>query len=355
MISPSYEQMSFMTETFEEVAVPHSHPSFLLDTLSERLMIERSERPGPGNIVPSVKVSSRPSILHTAEIDSPSRPPSLPYTVLREFNSTSQQTHCPMRRSSDTLSYVTEFRHIVLCDGQDGHTQPDADLDEEMEKVFTMPDDEKFDLAKFGTSPDSSSGRSFGEKDFNSHRKNSFPHMHKSIHSRSMKKRDPSPRGSESERSDGGTWTDVNPDWLAQAPDSRKLSTLEIESDTGQKEVPAASTSNVDNLPSLPSTVVATTRRTFPSSSPDLAPRSDIPNHQTLPALHHDTSSRRSAPYSSFVTPSPPSQRSPLSKGTLSHPNLISQHPPASSIHRQKDKLACRHQQEDEAIRPAPT
>nr|CAD7435243.1 unnamed protein product [Timema monikensis] len=158
------------------------------------------------------------------------------------------------------------------------------------------------------------------------HRKNSFPHMHKSIHSRSMKKRDPSPRGSESERSDGGT------DWPAQAPDSRKLSTLEIESDTGQKEVPGASTSNVDNLP-----------RTFPSSSHDLAPHSDIHSRRGTTKSHQPPTATTLVAGVHPTHPSSCPHRGQFHSGMgFSHRNR----------QQQKVKLARRHQQEDEATRP---
>ncbi|KAK7789062.1 hypothetical protein R5R35_002562 [Gryllus longicercus] len=89
---------------------------------------------------------------------------------------------------------------------QDGHgVEAGADLDEEMEKVFAMADEERFDVAKLAASPDSTaSKRSFGEKEYAMHRKKSYPHMHmplKSIHSRSMRKRVGSPP-SESEGAD---------------------------------------------------------------------------------------------------------------------------------------------------------
>jgi hypothetical protein len=41
------------------------------------------------------------------------------------------------------------------------------DLDEEMEKVFAMAEDDRFDVARFAASPDSNtSKRSFSEKDY---------------------------------------------------------------------------------------------------------------------------------------------------------------------------------------------
>ncbi|KAJ9594411.1 hypothetical protein L9F63_014169, partial [Diploptera punctata] len=57
----------------------------------------------------------------------------------------------------------------------DGHgVETGPDLDEEMEKVFAMAEDDRFDVSKFAASPDSnSSKRSFNEKDY-SQRKNMF-------------------------------------------------------------------------------------------------------------------------------------------------------------------------------------
>ncbi|XP_063244472.1 band 3 anion transport protein isoform X2 [Bacillus rossius redtenbacheri] len=125
---------------------------------------------------------------------------------------------------------------------QDGHTEPGADLDEEMEKVFTMGGD-KFDVAKFGASPDSSSGRSFGEKDFIQHRKKSYPHPHipKSLLSRPARKRDSSPRESESEKSDAGTSAEVG--------DSRKMSAVEMSLDEDPCLPSVPSSSTAANMP----------------------------------------------------------------------------------------------------------
>ena len=54
---------------------------------------------------------------------------------------------------------------FVQVDGHGVETGPD--LDEEMEKVFAMAEDDRFDVSKFAASPDSnSSKRSFNEKDY---------------------------------------------------------------------------------------------------------------------------------------------------------------------------------------------
>ncbi|XP_076623147.1 anion exchange protein Ae2 isoform X5 [Colletes latitarsis] len=86
------------------------------------------------------------------------------------------------------------------------------ELDEEMEKVFAMDAGERFDVARLG-SPTESAGSNrdrdrdrgppprYGDRDFNQHRKRSYPHPYmplKSIHSRSMR-RHLSPEGSTAE------------------------------------------------------------------------------------------------------------------------------------------------------------
>lgn len=95
-------------------------------------------------------------------------------------------------------------------DGHGAETVPE--LDEEMEKVFAMDVGEKFDVARLG-SPTESAGSDrdrdrgplprYGDRDFNQHRKRSYPHPHmplKSLHSRSMR-RHLSPEGSTAEAS----------------------------------------------------------------------------------------------------------------------------------------------------------
>ncbi|XP_050464281.1 band 3 anion transport protein isoform X3 [Cataglyphis hispanica] len=90
----------------------------------------------------------------------------------------------------------------------DGHgAEMGPELDEEMEKVFAMDTAEKFDVARLG-SPSESTGSDrdrdrgpprYSDRDFNQHRKRSYPHPHmplKSLHSRSMR-RHFSPEGSE--------------------------------------------------------------------------------------------------------------------------------------------------------------
>ncbi|XP_046734499.1 band 3 anion transport protein isoform X1 [Diprion similis] len=91
----------------------------------------------------------------------------------------------------------------------DGHgTETGPELDEEMEKVFAMDMGEKFNVSRLG-SPSESAGSDrergapprYGERDFNQHRKRSYPHPHmplKSLHSRSMR-RHLSPEGSVTE------------------------------------------------------------------------------------------------------------------------------------------------------------
>ncbi|XP_054012180.1 band 3 anion exchange protein isoform X2 [Hylaeus anthracinus] len=94
----------------------------------------------------------------------------------------------------------------------DGHgTEAGPELDEEMEKVFAMDGGKRFDVARLG-SPTESAGSDrdrdrdrgpprYSDRDFNQHRKRSYPHPHmplKSIHSRSMR-RHLSPEGSTAE------------------------------------------------------------------------------------------------------------------------------------------------------------
>ncbi|XP_076623146.1 anion exchange protein Ae2 isoform X4 [Colletes latitarsis] len=98
----------------------------------------------------------------------------------------------------------------IKVDGHGMETGPE--LDEEMEKVFAMDAGERFDVARLG-SPTESAGSNrdrdrdrgppprYGDRDFNQHRKRSYPHPYmplKSIHSRSMR-RHLSPEGSTAE------------------------------------------------------------------------------------------------------------------------------------------------------------
>ncbi|XP_020280294.1 band 3 anion exchange protein isoform X2 [Pseudomyrmex gracilis] len=90
------------------------------------------------------------------------------------------------------------FGRRVSVDGHGAEMGPE--LDEEMEKVFAMDTGEKFDVARLG-SPSESVGSDrerdrgppprYGDRDFNQHRKRSYPHPHmplKSLHSRSMRR-----------------------------------------------------------------------------------------------------------------------------------------------------------------------
>lgn len=117
-------------------------------------------------------------------------------------------------------------------DGHGAETVPE--LDEEMEKVFAMDVGEKFDVARLG-SPTESAGSDrdrdrgpprYGDRDFNQHRKRSYPHPHmplKSLHSRSMR-RHLSPEGSttevspEEEERNGGHGNEI--DILDNGPSS---------------------------------------------------------------------------------------------------------------------------------------
>ncbi|KAK6629364.1 hypothetical protein RUM43_003181 [Polyplax serrata] len=131
-----------------------------------------------------------------------------------------------------TLSSLNSNRpKNILSDSHGIEAGPD--LDQEMEKVFSM-DGEKFDLSKISTSPDSVSisKRQGGEIDLNLHRKKSYPHVYpplKSLHFRGSK-RLTSPRPSESESADGGS----------DANTSRKNSKTGMESDACQSptEIP---------------------------------------------------------------------------------------------------------------------
>ncbi|CAK9798177.1 Anion exchange protein 2 [Anthophora quadrimaculata] len=110
-----------------------------------------------------------------------------------------------MENTKRKLSFLG-FGKRVSVDGHGAETGPE--LDEEMEKVFAMDTGEKFDVARLG-SPCESSGSDrdrgppprYGNRDFNQHRKRSYPHPHmplKSLHSRSMR-RHFSPEGSTTE------------------------------------------------------------------------------------------------------------------------------------------------------------
>jgi hypothetical protein len=58
--------------------------------------------------------------------------------------------------------------HFILLLQVDEHgVKTGPDLDEEMEKVFAMADEDRFDVAKLAASPDSNtSKRSLNEKDY---------------------------------------------------------------------------------------------------------------------------------------------------------------------------------------------
>ncbi|XP_015430011.1 PREDICTED: band 3 anion transport protein [Dufourea novaeangliae] len=114
-----------------------------------------------------------------------------------------------MENTKRKLSFLG-FGKRVSVDGHGAEAGPE--LDEEMEKVFAMDAGEKFDVARFGsTSESAGSDRNrdrdrgpslrHGDRDFNQHRKRSYPHPHmplKSLHSRSMR-RHLSPEGSTAE------------------------------------------------------------------------------------------------------------------------------------------------------------
>lgn len=142
------------------------------------------------------------------------------------------------------LSLLRPLRRNSEVDGHGVETGPG--LDEEMEKVFAMGEEDRFDVARFATSPDSNtSKRSFNEKDYSFHRKKSYPHMHaplKSLYSRSIRRKEvPSPRVSESESIEGGASIEAN--------ESRKLSQTGTDSDTGWSSppMPLHPTINEDN------------------------------------------------------------------------------------------------------------
>ncbi|XP_043248807.1 band 3 anion transport protein isoform X1 [Colletes gigas] len=114
-----------------------------------------------------------------------------------------------MENTKRKLSFLG-FGKRVSVDGHGMETGPE--LDEEMEKVFAMDAGERFDVARLG-SPTESAGSNrdrdrdrgppprYGDRDFNQHRKRSYPHPYmplKSIHSRSMR-RHLSPEGSTAE------------------------------------------------------------------------------------------------------------------------------------------------------------
>ncbi|XP_011328913.1 band 3 anion transport protein isoform X4 [Ooceraea biroi] len=113
------------------------------------------------------------------------------------------------RAGSKVLRWLRRsLRTTHQVDGHGAETGPE--LDEEMEKVFAMDAGDKFDVARLG-SPTESAGSDrdrdrgppprYGDRDFNQHRKKSYPHPHmplKSLHSRSMR-RHFSPEGSATE------------------------------------------------------------------------------------------------------------------------------------------------------------
>ncbi|XP_017752632.1 PREDICTED: band 3 anion transport protein isoform X2 [Eufriesea mexicana] len=112
-----------------------------------------------------------------------------------------------MENTKRKLSFLGFGKRVSV----DGHgAEAGSELDEEMEKVFAMDNGEKFDVARLG-SPSESAGSDrerergppsrYGDRDFNQHRKRSYPHPHmplKSLHSRSMR-RHLSPEGSTTE------------------------------------------------------------------------------------------------------------------------------------------------------------
>ncbi|KAI5730287.1 hypothetical protein M8J76_012067 [Diaphorina citri] len=88
-------------------------------------------------------------------------------------------------------------RSSILCkigvradkDGSDGT----SNLDDEMEKVFAMPDRDRMQLYRFHSTPDTPVDHTAGKRSWD-HRKKNYPHMHipiKSQHNRSMKKHSP--------------------------------------------------------------------------------------------------------------------------------------------------------------------
>ncbi|XP_053971166.1 band 3 anion exchange protein isoform X5 [Hylaeus volcanicus] len=113
-----------------------------------------------------------------------------------------------MENTKRKLSFLGFGKRVSV----DGHgTEAGPELDEEMEKVFAMDGGKRFDVARLG-SPTESAGSDrdrdrdrgpprYSDRDFNQHRKRSYPHPHmplKSIHSRSMR-RHLSPEGSTAE------------------------------------------------------------------------------------------------------------------------------------------------------------
>ncbi|XP_046401181.1 anion exchange protein 2 isoform X2 [Ischnura elegans] len=252
----------------------------------------------------------------------------------------SSSGHEPRRRSLLTRArgkVIRWLRRSFVATQQDSHgVEAGSDLDEEMEKVFSMGDPEKFDLARIsGSAPTpmpapnfsaaSASGarddlpseaesspptaplgstpesRQFGEEDYKLHRKKSYPHMHmplKSLHSRSMRHRLTSPRLSDagSSMDSGGASTSGTP-----KPES---STKPLFSSFSQ--------------PSFASTS-ATMRKTSLADSAigEQVEETELDN-KTLSEGKNDMEEEPASTSAAVTSPSPPFSSPPLSSPQLS-------------------------------------
>ncbi|XP_046996664.1 band 3 anion transport protein [Schistocerca americana] len=145
------------------------------------------------------------------------------------------------------LSLMVPLRKASIHDGR-GADAAVADLDEEMEKVFAMADEDRFDVARLAASPDSSSTaaskRSYGEKDYALHRKKSYQHMHpplKHLHSHSLRRKMSSPEGAEGINIPGAG---------GEGREMRKASRAGTDSDTAQSPSTRSPTA-AEELPRL--------------------------------------------------------------------------------------------------------
>ncbi|XP_075230132.1 anion exchange protein Ae2 isoform X2 [Lycorma delicatula] len=195
------------------------------------------------------------------------------------------------------MSETSSYKNLFFSGDRDGGS-PGPDLDEEMEKVFAMSEGERFDLARFSTSPESSGHqppeqRRYNETDYSFHRKKSYPHMHmpiKTMHPRSsMRKRSTI---STKESNDG-----------TEGTDSRKNSQVGTDSDT--------TISPPLNSTVLPSGVIL--------SSPDLEEEDDTESRADDTLLSSESEalvSERAAARDGSVFSSSPDRRVQFDIGT---------------------------------------
>ncbi|XP_054277122.1 band 3 anion transport protein isoform X2 [Macrosteles quadrilineatus] len=184
-------------------------------------------------------------------------------------------------RRSSTLA------RIGIKGDRDG-AATETDLDKEMEKVFAMSDNERFNLASISNDPESLPDlRKFDEQDYSSHRGKNYPHIHmplKIMHSRSMRKRTSSTREShegheESEQRETAEDLDSPPALdITSSPSSspeevRAVSTNEPDESCRDDSPPPPPTPPLGDEPAAPTIELSEITETF---SPDRRVQFDI-------------------------------------------------------------------------------